>query len=562
MRWSWIVGGGTGAVVAVLAAVAVLTRGPSLPPGAGSPARVRLMTGAQFANSMEYVFGPSIDVGSAFAPLQRTEGLVALSASSVSVTLGQMEDFQRAATAIAAQVMSAGDLERGVPSYRDTLVPCKPASATGANDGCAATFIRSIGLLLFRRPIDQDRLTGLVRKAHSAAADLHDFYAGLQTALEGMLIDPRFLLIEDTTEPDPDRPGQRRLDSYALASRLSFLLWNSVPDEQLLQAAASGELQTNRGRKREVARMVASPRLESGVRAFFDDMFAFDLFDSLAKDPKKYPAVSGATLKDAREQTLRTVIDHVLHKNADYRDLFTTRATFISPALGPLYGTVAPPGWTTYEQPADGKRAGLLTQVSFLTLHAQPARSSPTLRGKALREVFLCQKVPSPPPNVDFSAVDNPDPRLHTARERLAFHRKNPSCAGCHKIMDPIGLGLENFDGGGQYRVTENGAPIDVSGELDGKTFQDPVALGEALRSNPALPTCLVKRLYSYATGGPLVNPKDPMLALFEASFAKSGYRVVDLLRDIATSDAFSMIVEAPSAPDAASTKVALTASN
>lgn len=560
MRWSWIVSGAcTVAVLATVATVAVLTRGPSLPPGAGSPARVRLMTGAQFANSIAYIFGPSIDVGSAFAPLQRTDGLVALSASSVSVTLGQMEDLQRAATSIAAQVMSAGDLDRGVPSYRDTLAPCKPASVTGADDACAASFIRGVGRLLFRRPLDAGKLTELVRKAHGAAHDLNSFYAGLQTTLEGMLIDPRFLLIEDTTEPDPDRPGRRRLDSYALASRLSFLLWNCVPDEQLLQAAESGELQTRSGRKREVERMLASPRLESGVRAFFDDMFAFDLFDSLAKDPKKYPAVSGATLKDAREQTLLTVIDHVLHKNADYRDLFTTRATFISPALGPLYGAVAPPGWTAYELPADGKRAGLLTQVSFLTLHAQPARSSPTLRGKALREVFLCQKVPSPPPNVDFSAVDNPDPRLRTARERLAFHRKNPSCAGCHKIMDPIGLGLENFDGGGQYRVTENGAPIDVSGELDGKTFQDPVALGEALRSNPALPTCLVRRLYSYATGGALINPKDPMLDLFEASFAKSGYRVVDLLRDIALSEAFSRIVAEPAAAPA---KAALTASN
>jgi hypothetical protein len=356
MRWSWIVGGATGAV-AVLAAVAVLTRGPSLPPGAGSPARVRLMTGAQFANSIAYLFGPSIDVGSAFAPLQRTEGLVALSSSSVSVTLGQMEDFQRAATLIAAQVMSAGDVERGVPSYRDTLVPCKPASVTAANDGCAATFIRSIGRLLFRRPIDEDKLTGLVRKAHGAADDLHDFYAGLQTTLEGMLIDPRFLLIEDTTEPDPDRPGQRRLDNYALASRLSFLLWNCVPDEQLLQAADRGELQTKSGRKRAVERMLASPRLESGVRAFFDDMFAFDLFDSLAKDPKKYPAVSGATLKDAREQTLRTVIEHVLHKNADYRDLFTTRSTFISPALGPSMGlSPRPDGLLTSSPPTASAR--------------------------------------------------------------------------------------------------------------------------------------------------------------------------------------------------------------
>jgi hypothetical protein len=558
MRWAWVVAGACGLVV--LVTMVFSNREPQLPLNAGSPARVRLMTDAQFTNSIAYIFGPGIEVASAFAPLQRTDGLLELTTSSVSVTLGQMQDFQRAAISIAAQVLSPGDLERGVPSSRDTLIPCKPVSATRPDDQCAAAFIRIVGRLLFRRPLSENKVAEWVGKARGAAGDLHDFYAGLQTVLEGMLIDPQFLLIEDTTEPDPGRAGRLRLDGYALASRLSFLLWNSVPDDQLLKAAETGDLQTRRGRKREVERLLASPRLEIGIRAFFDDMFGFDLFDSLSKDSQKYPAVNGTALKDAREQTLRTVIDHVVQKNADYRDLFTTRATFISPALGPLYGAVAPRGWTAYNVPADSKRAGLLTQVSFLTLHAQPARSSPTLRGKALREIFLCQKVPSPPPNVDFSAVDNPDPRLHTARERLDFHRKNPSCAGCHKIMDPIGLSLENFDGGGQYRATENGAPIDVSGQLDGKTFQDAMGLGEALRKNSTLPTCLVKRLYSYATGGPLINPKDPMLERFDASFAESGYRVVDLLRSIAMSEAFSRVIESPRPePPAASSKPLLT---
>jgi hypothetical protein len=509
------------------------------------------MTGAQFENSIGYVFGPSIDVGSAFAPLQRTDGLLALSASEVSVTMGQMQDFQRAATSIAGQVMSEGNLERGVPSHRDALVPCKPAAATEPDDECAATFVRNAGRLLFRRPLAEDQVTELVGKAHQASDDLNDFYAGLQAVLESMLINPQFLLIQDTTEPDPDRSGQQRLDGYGLASRLSFLLWNSVPDEELLKAAESGDLQTKRGRKREVERMLASPRLENGVRAFFDDMFAFDHFDALGKDPQKYPMITGATLQDAREQTLRTVVDHLLHKNADYRDLFTTRSTFISRALGPVYQVGAAPGWAPYELPADSGRAGILTHVSFLTLHAHPARSSATLRGKALREVFLCQKVPSPPPNVDFSAVEDPDSSLRTARERLEVHRTNPSCAGCHKITDPMGLALENFDGAGQFRATENGAEIDVSGELDGKPFKNAVGLGEALRNNPSLPSCLVKRVYSYATGGVLVNAKDPMLKIFEADFAESGYRVVDLLRDIAMSEAFSRIVEAP-APAAA----------
>jgi hypothetical protein len=533
--------------VAVVATVAVLTSGPSLP-AAGSPARVRLMTGAQFENSIAYVFGPSIDVGAAFAPVQRTDGLLALTASTVSVTMGQMQDLQRAATSIAAQVMSEGNLDRGVPSHRDALVPCKPKSMTEPDDECAATFVRKAGRLLFRHTLSDAQVAEFVGHAHDAADSLDNFYGGLQVVLESMLINPQFLLIQDTTEPDPDRKGQQRLDGYGLASRLSFLLWNSVPDEELLTAAENGDLQTRRGRKQQVDRMLESPRLENGVRAFFDDMFEFDRFDSLAKDPQKYPTITGATLQDAREQTLLTVVDHLLHKNADYRDLFTTRSTFISRALGPVYHVGAAPGWSPYEMPADSGRSGILTQVSFLTLHSHPARSSPTLRGKALREVFLCQIVPPAPPNVDFSAVEDPDSSLKTAREKLEVHRSNASCAGCHKIMDPIGLTLENFDGAGQFRTTDSGATIDPSGDLDGKPFNDAVGLGEAIRNSPALPSCLVKRVFSYATGGPVKN-KAPMLKPFEANFAKSGYRMVDLLRDIAMSEAFSAIVAAPPAP-------------
>ena len=558
-RWFWFAGGAC--AVAVVAAVIVLSRapsGPPLPAGAGSPARVRLMTGAQYANSIAYIFGSDIDVGSAFAPLERTQGLLEVSTSTASVSLGQMEDFQRAAASIAAQVMSPGDVDRGIPSSRGTLVACKPESVTGPDDECATIFIRRVGRLLFRRPLSKAELTEWVDRAHNSASHLHDFYAGLQTALEGLLIDPQFLLIQDTTEPDERRPGERQLDSYALASRLSFLLWNSAPDEELLKAAGRGELQTDRGRKREVERMLASPRLDDGVRAFFDDMFGFDGFDSLSKDPNVYPAGTDGALKAAREQTLLTVIDHVVHKDADYRDLFTTRSTFISPALGPIYGAVAPLGWTEYRMPSD--RAGLLTQVSFLALNSHPVRSSATLRGKALREVFLCEKIPQPPPNVDFSAVDNPPPGLRTARQQLDFHRKNPSCAGCHKLMDPIGLGLEHFDGVGQFRAKEGGAPIDVSGELDGKKFQTAVELGRSLRNDPALPTCLVQRLYSYATGGE-VSPTDPTLRYFDARFQQSGYRVIALLRDIATSEAFSRIIKshAPTPAPRGSGKTLLT---
>src|SRR5205085_2470966 len=178
---------------------------------------------------------------------------------------------------------------------------------------------------------------------------------------------------------------------------------------------------------------------------------------------------------------------------------YTTRETFMSQALGPIYGVTALPGWTPFTFPENSGRSGIMMQVSFLAVHAHPGRSSPTLRGKAIREILLCQPVPPPPPNVDFSLVDNPPPNIKTQRERLELHRKNPVCAGCHKITDPLGLTLEQFDGAGQYRDSERGSPIDVSGALDGKPFTDVVGLGHAIHDHPALTSCLVKRAYSYA---------------------------------------------------------------
>jgi hypothetical protein len=213
----------------------------------------------------------------------------------------------------------------------------------------------------------------------------------------------------------------------------------------------------------------------------------------------------------------------------------------------------APPGWTRYELPADDARVGLLTQIAFLAAHAHPGRSSATLRGKALRELLLCQKVPRPPPNVDFSIIEDPKSTLHTARERLAAHRANPVCAGCHKLTDPIGLALEHFDGAGEYRATERGAAIDASGTLDGRNYSDAAGLALAVHDHPALPNCLVSRVYAYATGGAPAAANSDVLKYFDAQFAGQGYKVPALLRTIALSNAFDTIADtAPTATTAA----------
>jgi len=516
-----------------------------------SPLRVRLLTGAQYSNTMAQIFGADISesVQAPLPPLTRTDGLLASGAAFVGVTSDQIQQIQQAAASVAAKVVDE--------AHRGYLIPCTPVSVTESDSACAAQFLRVTGRLLYRHPLDETKVSELTAVADAAADRTGDFYAGLALALEGALVSPDVIFIVDVAEVDPAAPGQERLDAYSLASRLSFFLWNSAPDDALLLAAASGELHTPDGLQRSVDRMLSSSRLEDGMRAFFDDMMAFDEFGSLAKDPLVYPMVTGATLADAREQTLRTVIDHLFTRNQDYRDLFTTRNTFMSMSLAALYGTPTGNGWVPYEFPEQGIRRGLLTQVSFLAAHSHAVRSSPTLRGKALRELFLCQKVPPPPPNVDFSALEDAGD-VSTARERLKIHNTNPSCAGCHLIVDPIGLSLENFDGAGRYRANENGVELDLSGELDGAVYNDVDGLTSALRDHRKLPHCLVNRLYAYGTGGPVSLRHDrDVLANFVEEFAAQGYSVPGLLRDIAVSQAFSRVRPEPAENMVTATKSA-----
>ena len=246
-------------------------------------------------------------------------------------------------------------------------------------------------------------------------------------------------------------------------------------------------------------------------------------------------------------QRLRTIVDQLLVRQGDYRDLFTTRNTFMTPLLASIYkvqvtfpeGVLDP--WVAYEYPANAEQAGILTEASFVGLHSQPGRSSATVRGKALREVMLCQKVPDPPGNVNFNLVqDTNNPNFKTARQRLEAHRTEATCAGCHKIMDPVGLSMENFDTIGGFRTTENGAPIDASGELDGAKFPDVIGLGKAVHDNSSATSCIVNRVYEFGAGHkPTKSEASWMNQTLAADFKSSGYKFPALLKDIATSDTF-----------------------
>ncbi len=520
--------------VAGCASTADGTGEASAPTVEAGPVALRRLTTEQYANSVHDVLGAHITVPERIDPDERVSGLLSVGSTFAGITPSGLEKYEAAASVIAAQALDV--------DHRDALMPCVPSSASTSDDSCTRQLIEQVGRRLFRRPLEPDEIDSRVELAAEAASVLGDFHQGLELALASLLVSPDFLFRVETAEPDPADPALLRLTAATVASRLSFFLWNTTPDDALLALAESGELLDSEVLAAEVDRLLDSPRAEAGIRALFSDMYDFRQFDDglVNKDATLYPSYTETIANDAKEQTLRTIVDH-LSEDRDYRALFTTRKSFLTRPLGQLYQVpvVAASGWEPHVFDEGVPRSGILSHASFLALHAHPGRSSATLRGKFVREVLLCQDVPTPPANIDFSIVENTMGELRTARERLERHVTDDSCAGCHNLMDPIGLAFENFDAMGVFREQENGATIDPSGELDGVAYDGAVGLGEALSAHPRLGPCLVRTLFRYATGRDPVATEEPLLAFLGEQFASSDFRIRDLVQAMVRSDGF-----------------------
>ena len=498
------------------------------------PIAMRRITADQYRQTIADVFGADIRVVGRFEPDARRDGLLAVGTAWVAVTPAGFEQYDSIARRIAAQVVA--------PENRERFVSCTPADPTLPDLDCSEQFIRKFGRQLLRRPLDEEDVARHLAIAQDAARELGDFYAGLRFALSALLVSPEFLFRVERASRDPSDPERLRLTDHSIASRLSYFLWNTTPDEALLLAADRGELTSEEGLARQIDRLLASPRLETGVRAFFSDLLGFDELEQVSKDPILFPRFSRQLLEDAREQTLRLVADHLVVRGEDFRDLFTTRRSFMTRTLGLIYGVPvrAREGWEAMEFPQGSSRVGLQSHVSVLALHSHPGRSSSTLRGIFVREAFMCQVVPAAPADVDFTVVqdvDNPD--LKTARERLRAHRSEPGCASCHRLIDPIGLGLENFDGIGIWRAKENGVPIDATGSLDGQQFVGADGLGAVLHDTAPASACAVLNLFRYAIGRSPVAGEAGLLRDLEEQFADTGYHFPALMRVLAMSDSF-----------------------
>lgn len=498
------------------------------------PVALRRLTAEQFSRSIRDVLGDHITVPSRIDPDDRRDGLLAVGATFASVTPSGFEKYEAAANVVTEQALDT--------KHRADLVQCQPASATTSDEECATAFIGRVGRRLFRRSLTGEELDARVAIASAAAKALGDFYGGLEIALASLLVSPDFLFRIEEAEPDRRDPSITRLTSVAMASRLSYLLWNTTPDDDLIAAGEHGDLVDDALLAEQVERLLSSPKLETGIRSIFSDLYDFKRFDDglVRKDTALFPVYTQTLVEEAKEQTLRTIVAH-LSADKDYRDLFTTTESFLTRRLGVAYRVPVPTpdGWEPYVFSDEARRAGLLSHISFNALYSHPGRSSATLRGKFVREVLLCQDIPTPPANVDFSIVEDITGELRTARERLEAHVTNDACAGCHTLTDPIGLALESFDAIGMLREEENGVPIDTSGDLDGTAYEDATGMGRALRDHPALGPCLVRSLYRYAAGRNEIGGELALLSSLSERFAESAYSVRELMRELVLSDGF-----------------------
>jgi hypothetical protein len=491
---------------------------------------LRRLSEQEYRNSIADIFGKDIAVQGMFEPQIRINGLIATSSAVLSVTPAGFESFSKMADSVALQVIDA--------QHRGKLVSCAPRSTKAPDDACASEFFSDYGFLLFRRPLSTSELEARMDLARAMTKTSGDFYTGLRYGLAQLLQSPNFLFRKERAMRNG---GGLTLEPYSRATRLSYLMWNTTPDSELLLAAQSGELNTTAGLEKQADRLLASPRLENGMRAFFADMLELDTFDTVSKDALIYPKWGGAMPPSAKEETLRTAIDLALRENGDLRDLMTTRKTFINRSLAAIYDVdfTFDGDWMPYEFSKDAGRSGIVTQVSMLSMFSHPGQSSPTKRGVALMDIFLCEPTPTPPANVDFSVINDSTGPLKTVHERLLAHATTPTCASCHTHSDPIGLSLEGFDTIGGRRLTENGQPIDLSASLQGKRFQDGTGLGQYLRDNPKFPACVAKKLYAYARG---MDTEEVEPSAFQAAykgFTDSGYRLRALLKGLALSPEF-----------------------
>jgi mono/diheme cytochrome c family protein len=428
------------------------------------------------------------------------------------------------------------------PSRRSIFV-CHPR-AISEESACATKILSRIARMAYRRPVTKDDVQTLTGFFATGRKDGGSFDAGIQFALERLLVDPDFLLrvYRDSKQSE----GIYRLSDFEVASRLSFFLWSSIPDERLLDLAERGQLGNPQTLEKEVRRMLADPRaLDSLVSDFTAQWLNLRRVAEVIVDPEKYPNYDESLLQGFQRET-ELFVGSTIREDRSVIDLLNADYTFLNERLARHYGVPGIYGsrfrrvtLTNHDQ-----RGGLLAQGALLAATSYPDRTSPVLRGKFLLDNIFGLPVPPPPAGVDTNLADKPGAVPKSIRERLAQHRTSPTCNGCHSVLDPLGFALENFDVIGGWRtIDESGGPVDASGTTaSGRKIEGLRGLRAALLDEPEqFPRTLTEKLMGYALGRRIEYYDRPAVRKIVRDAAAQNYRWSALITGIAKSPTFLM---------------------
>jgi hypothetical protein len=441
------------------------------------------------------------------------------------------------------------------PSRRKIFV-CRPANA-GEEVGCAKKILTALAHGAYRRPITPADTETLLSFYQSGKNQGGSFDAGIERALRLILSSPEFVFRFERDPGTVAEGASYRIDDLELASRLSFFLWSSVPDDELLNLAAANKLSDPATLDNQVRRMLADPRSQALATNFAAQWLYLRNLKNFAPDPNEFP-----DFDDNLRQSLLTETEmffgSIVNEDRNVLDFLNANYTFVNERLAQHYGipNVYGPRFRRVTL-NDEARRGLLGQGSVLTVTSYATRTSPVLRGKWILTNILGTPPPAPPPNVPALKENNEGGKALSVRERLEEHRKSPACASCHKIMDPLGFALENFDATGQWRAkSEDGAPIDASGVLlDGSKVDGPTTLRASLMGRPdVFVSTLTEKLMTYALGRGVDYNDQPTIRAIVAHAVTDHYRFSDLVTGIVKSPEFRMKIK--TAPDAASPPV------
>jgi len=528
-------GAGTGASSG---AAGGLNGGSGLGPGAGSgaasvvaePGRVtmRRLNQVEYDNTVHDLLGTNTQPALLFLSDTQANGFDN-NGDQLGLSPVRMDQYRQAAEALAQEALTT-------PALRANVLTCDP---TAGGDTCLTAMLTTFGARAYRRPLTTDEVTGYLSLAAAARAAGAMPDEVVSTLVQAILVSPHFLFRVEI-DPNPTSLTPHPLGPYELASRLSYMIYASLPDTPLFVSAQAGHINDPTELQAQLTRMLADPKARLSQN-FAEQWLGVRAVDTLQPDATLFPSFN-AQLGQSMKQEVDLFFGDFIKSNLPLEQLLTASFTYVDGPLAKLYGLPSPgTSMTRVDLSASPQRGGLLTMGALLMATSRGNRTSPVSRGKFTLSELLCAPTPPPPPTVVFP----PESVIlaSSARDFLAQHRNSPTCAACHNQLDPVGLSLENYDAIGAFRTMDHGQVIDASGTLpDGTTFMGARGLSQRVASDPRYRSCVASALLTYSLGRTLSDTDTPYTQAIAGGAAGAGAATVglrDLIARVVASDPF-----------------------